>query len=288
MLLIVCCSGAIVGVLVLSDSLWLSLPVLAVLLALHSSLQHEALHGHPLRSAIFNELLVSIPFGLYIPYQRFRDLHLQHHIDENLTDPHDDPESNYLEPAAWQSLSPGLQRAMVFNNTLAGRMLIGPAFSLYRLYRDDWAEAAAGNRAVMRAYAWHFGGLATLLLFLPQWSSLPLWAYALSAYACLSLLRIRTFLEHQAAPSVGPRTVVIEDRGFFSWLFLNNNFHLVHHMYPGAPWYTLPALYRARRAGFLARNESYVFKNYGQVFSRYLFKTKDPLPHPHLYSESNK
>ena len=36
--------------------LWLIVPGVALLLTLHSSLQHEVLHGHPTRSAVVNRL----------------------------------------------------------------------------------------------------------------------------------------------------------------------------------------------------------------------------------------
>jgi fatty acid desaturase len=67
--------------------LWPDFPVLAlglmtVATALHSSLQHEALHGHPTRSAAVNELLVALPLGVFYPYRRFRQMHLGHHNDE--------------------------------------------------------------------------------------------------------------------------------------------------------------------------------------------------------------
>ena len=60
--------------------------------AAHSSLQHEALHGHPTRSAALNEALVFLPLGLLFPYRRFKMLHLRHHNNSALTDPYDDPE----------------------------------------------------------------------------------------------------------------------------------------------------------------------------------------------------
>ena len=47
-------------------------------------------------------------------------------------------------------------------------------------------------------------------------------------------------------------------------------------------WYKLPALYRANRAAFLAANESYSFKGYGEMIRRYLFRPKAPVPHPYL------
>jgi fatty acid desaturase len=72
---------------------WVIMPLAGYLIALHGSLQHEALHGHPTRNAALNELLVAINFSFNFPYQRYRKLHLIHHNDEHLTDPLLDPES---------------------------------------------------------------------------------------------------------------------------------------------------------------------------------------------------
>ena len=63
-----------------------------------SSLQHEAIHGHPTRSATLNHALACAPLWIWLPYARYRDTHLRHHRDERLTDPIDDPESRYVEP----------------------------------------------------------------------------------------------------------------------------------------------------------------------------------------------
>jgi len=68
-------------------SLGLAMLAIAVLVAFHSSLTHEALHGHPFRTKALNEMLLFLPLNLMIPYNRFRDLHLSHHRDSNLTDP---------------------------------------------------------------------------------------------------------------------------------------------------------------------------------------------------------
>ena len=282
LLLLTACTSAIVWLDFFSGtlSLWFCIPALSVMLALHSSLQHEALHGHPFASDLVNELLVSVPFALFVPYQRFRDSHLEHHIDENLTDPHDDPECNYIEPKVWQGLSPTVQRLLNLNNTLAGRMLIGPIMSLYSFYRADLAAALSGDKVVKNAYAVHAAALLPLVWLFASIGSLPLWAYVLSAYMAMSLLRVRTFLEHQADQSVAGRTVIIEDTGFFAYLFLNNNYHLVHHMNPRVPWYQLPALYHSRRELFLALNNGYVYPNYRAVFTQYFFRCKDSVPHP--------
>ena len=102
----------------------------------------------------------------------------------------------------------------------------------------------------------------------------------LGAYLGLSLLKIRTFLEHRAHEDCHGRTVVIEDRGPLSWLFLNNNLHIVHHLHPGVPWHALPRLYRENRDSFLRANQGYLYRHYGQILWRYLLRSKDPVPHP--------
>ena len=68
-----------------------ALALLAVTIALQSSIVHEVLHGHPTRNALVNEAFVFLPIGLVWPYRRFKALHLRHHADERLTDPFDDP-----------------------------------------------------------------------------------------------------------------------------------------------------------------------------------------------------
>ena len=253
--------------------------VLAILVALHSSLQHEVLHGHPFRSVWLSEALVFPAVGLFIPYQRFRDTHLQHHYDPNLTDPYDDPESNYMEPSVWAETPGPLKALYRFNNTLMGRMLVGPGISLWKLYLDDFAAMAEGDRVILKSYLLHVLGLVPVLYVVAQ-SFVPFWAYTIAAYFGFSLLKIRTFLEHRAHEKVPGRTVIIESRGPLSILFLNNNFHSVHHAHPGMAWYKLPGFYAARRAQFLERNQSYFYASYVDVFRQYFFTPKDQVPHP--------
>ncbi len=254
--------------------------VLAALLgALHSSLTHEALHGHPLPAQWLNEVLLALPLTLFIPYDRFRDLHLAHHDDSTLTDPYDDPESNYLDPGVWAAL-PGWKKALFeVNNTLLGRILLGPALGQVRFMAADWRAAREGDRAVWRAWALHLPGVA-VVLWLVSLSAMPVWAYAIAAYLGLGIIKIRTFPEHRAHEKSRGRTVIVEDRGPLSFLFLNNNLHVVHHMNPRAPWYALPGLYRDGRARYLACNEGYVYRSYGEVFRRYFLHPKDPVAHP--------
>lgn len=249
-------------------------------IAQFSSLQHEVLHGHPFANRRLNEVLVFPALSVFVPYERFRDTHLQHHFDPNLTDPYDDPEANYMDPAVWSHLSPILQHLLRANNTLIGRMILGPVVGTYLAWKADFGAVLAGDRIIARAYVLHGFGLALVVMWLGVIGSMPAWSYFLSAYCAMSLLKIRTFLEHRAHDAFRARTVVIEDRGPLALLYLNNNFHVVHHCQPNVPWYELPSLYYAKRDHYLRRNESYVFRNYGEIFRLYLFRAKDPVPHP--------
>ena len=267
-----------------STMLWEAAPalafvVLAVTVAWHSSIQHEALHGHPFRDPRLNAALVFPALGLFVPYGRFRDTHLAHHLDAVLTDPYDDPETNYLDPAVWDRLPGWQRRVLSFNNTLLGRLVVGPAVGMACFVAADLRAIRGGDRRVLDGWLWHVPAVALAALWV-WWAPLPVWAWLLACYVGLSLLKIRTFLEHQAHERVRGRTVVIEDRGPLAWLFLNNNYHVVHHMHPRVPWYRLPGLSAANRERYLARNEGYAFRSYAEVFRRFFLRAKDPVPHP--------
>jgi fatty acid desaturase len=108
---------------------------------------------------------------------------------------------------------------------------------------------------------------------------MPLWLYAVAVYASLSLLKIRTFLEHRAHEKARCRSVIIEDRGLLSFLFLKNNLHAVHHSCPNLTWYELEDHYSRRRDAFLTRNGGYAYRSYAQVARLFLLHAKDPVPH---------
>lgn len=264
-------------------SAW-SVPVsvlcLGILITLHSSLQHEVIHGHPFADQRWSDALVFPALGLLIPYIRFRDLHLAHHKDSLLTDPYDDPETQYLDPKVWDGLSGGLKGLLKLNGCLLGRMILGPAISQFVFMRDDVRLIRLGDGQVARAWGLHLLG-ALPVLFLVYVSPMPIWAYLISCYLGLSILRIRVFLEHQAHLHTGGRTVIIEDRGPLAFLFLNNNYHALHHMKPGTPWYALPALYMENREKILERNLGYSYRSYATVMAKYLFRAKEPVAHPH-------
>ncbi len=262
---------------------WLATALLALPIALHSSLQHEAIHRHPTRSAAWNEALVFLPLGLLIPYRRYRDTHLAHHVDFRITDPHDDPESFYWAAADHQRLPPALRLLLAWNATLAGRIVIGPAIATVRFLLSE-ARLGLGlrgsaARAWREAWARHALGLMVVLAVVHVVFAMPLLAYLGAVYLAMALLALRGFAEHRWAEAVDARTVIIE-RSWLGWLFLHNNLHLVHHKQPHLPWYVLPEAYRARRAEWLALNAGYVFPNYRAMLAAFALRAKEPVIHP--------
>jgi fatty acid desaturase len=259
-----------------------ALAVMAVMVALHSSLQHEALHGHPTRDARVNEALVFLPLGLFYPYRRFKALHLAHHHDERLTDPYDDPESYYRaegEHAAYPAWFKAVLRA---NNAMAGRFLLGPALMVSGFKRGEFDRIVAGDRAVRIAWLLHGAGVCAV--FAIVWFGFginPLLYAATAAYFGLALITIRTYAEHRWQEKTDGRSIIVE-KSILSLLFLNNNLHFVHHRLPTVAWYRLPALYRARRAEWIAANGGYVLPNYTAMAKAYLFTAKEPVVHPAL------
>lgn len=281
-LLILACYGLWAMATTWLAALWMPFAVAAsvVAITLHSSLQHEVLHGHPFRSRHLSEALVFPALGLFIPYGRFRDLHLEHHRDSILTDPYDDPESNYLDPGVWEALPWWKQSLLRFNNTLLGRLIVGPLVGQVMFMKADAARIRRGDRAALWGWLLHIPGVALVVTWLLMVGQMPLWLYLAAAYLGLSILKIRTFLEHQAHEKARGRTVIVEDRGPLAFLFLNNNLHVVHHMHPAVPWYRLWALYLQNRDRYLARNDSYFYRSYWQIFRTHFFRAKDPVPHP--------
>ncbi len=57
---------------------------------------------------------------------------------------------------------------------------------------------------------------------------------------------MRSFQEHCPADDAHERTIINETAWPWRRLFLNNNFHAVHHNLPGVPWFALASWLDAR------------------------------------------
>jgi fatty acid desaturase len=259
---------------------WVRIGLIVPLVTFHSSLQHECMHGHPFRSQSLNDAIVWPPIGILVPYPRFKSTHLNHHRNENIADPYDDPESWYLDKDVWRRKPEAMKRIFELNNTLVGRMVLGPAIGMFGFLTWEWNQLKGGKTKIAAEWVVHVLAAGTLLVLIALFGQISVGAYLTCAYAGMGLLMVRTFLEHQAHERAGSRSVIIEDRGPLALLFLNNNLHSVHHAYPAIAWYRLPGFFRQNRDRFLKMNGGYRYANYGSIFRRFAFRRKEPVEYP--------
>ena len=255
--------------------------LLAPLLTLQASMQHEFIHGHPTPWRRLNRALAAVPLSLWLPFESYRRTHLVHHRDESLTDPFDDPESAYWSAEGWARLGPIGRGLVRFNTTLAGRLLLGPAMVVSRYLANEFGAVRRGDAVTRRIWLRHLPAAAGVAAWVVGICGIDPLLYIVGVvYPSTSLLLLRSFAEHRAAEGVEERTAIVENAPILGFLFLYNNLHAAHHERPLEPWYGLPRLYRENRSALIERNHGLVYDGYLDVARRYLFVPHDIPVHP--------
>jgi len=208
--------------------------------------------------------LYAVPSG--ISASQFTRWHLDHHAE--LGSEEDDPKRHFLSPkinARWFKL-----------------LYCTPA--LFPIYFRAARLAAAGyderlRRTIARerwvAILVHLGALAAFWV----WGGLPV---ALRAYVvpvffvfplAFTLNRLGQHYDIEPDDPAGWTTLV---RGHWFWnaVFLNSNFHLEHHYFPGVPFYNLPALQRELTPFYLRRGLRW--RDYGSLVRGWLLENRAP------------
>jgi fatty acid desaturase len=266
---------------------WTALPlpvagsIGAMLITLHGSFQHEVLHGHPTRWRPVNRALGMVPLSLWLPFVRYRQTHLLHHLDDRLTDPLDDPESFYWTDADWARIGVVGRTLVAVQTTLAGRIVIGPFWSIGRFLVTEAQAVIAGERGARRIWAEHLLWCVPVVLWVTVICGIPLWLYVLVVVIPgTAILLIRSFAEHKAVPEAKERVAIVENSWILGPLFLFNNLHALHHERPMIPWYRYPGWYRENRERLIAENGGLVYDGYLDVAQRFLFSAHDTARHP--------
>jgi fatty acid desaturase len=242
-------------------------------MAWHHSLQHELIHHHPSRRLWINTALGFPPLSLWLPYIRYRALHLSHHRDDLLTDPIEDPESYYMMDAAWQRRGPIGRAATRLLNTVVGGILFRPLVATARFLFNEATALAAGSGERWRVWGLHLLGVIAVIVWVEAVCGISFWRYlGFFVYPGLALTAVRSFAEHRAAHDPAHRTAIVEHAPILGLLFLYNNLHVVHHRHPGMPWYAIPRYYRLNREGLLRLNDGLVYRGYRDVIGRYLVR----------------
>jgi len=239
------------------------------------SLGHELLHGHPTRWNWLNTGVGMLPLSLWVPFPRYKTLHVKHHTAD-LTDPIDDPESFYLTPETWRQASPMRRRFHVFLRTMVGRFSVGVPRGILRYWMRE--VRSLGQPGVARQWLVHlvlavgFGWWLFGVVGMNAW--VYVLAFCLGGSACTNL---RSFAEHRAVTE-GTRSAVVKAGPVMSLLFLNNNLHHTHHSEPDLAWYRIPARHRELGSDQLAAAGAGLYEGgYPQLVRMYLFR---PFGHP--------
>src|SRR4030081_1604987 len=145
---------------------WFMMPVGAYLLAWHFSLQHEAIHSFRGVPAWVRFAGVFPAWGLWFSYPLYRKSHTTHHRDVNLTIPGVDTESYYVLKADWARIGPLRRGVLMFNQTMAGRLLIGPLLRLWSLAVKEARRVRQGDYGHLPHWAAHAAAVGILFWFI--------------------------------------------------------------------------------------------------------------------------
>jgi fatty acid desaturase len=250
---------------------WITAPLAGYVVQWHSSLQHEAIHGMRGIPKGLRRALVWAPIGVWCPFEIYRRLHSQHHRNRYVTYPGKDPESYYIEEENWKERGDLWRRLLTVNQTFSGRLLIGPLLQMPRLFIDEAGRMIAGDMANAGIWFRHCIGSALVLLLVTQVFEMSIWSYLVEfSYSSFVFGMMRSFTEHRWSERASERTAVVESNWVFGLLFLWNNLHAVHHLFPTVSWWKLPHVWRRHRERIEAHNGGFVFRGYGEIARRWL------------------
>lgn len=260
---------------------WITAPLAGYVVQWHSSLQHEAIHGMRGMPRWLRRALVWAPIGVWCPFELYRRSHSQHHRNRYITYPGKDPESFYAKDEDWKERGDLRRLLLTVNQTFAGRLLIGPFLQMSRLFSEEFGKMIAGDTANVGIWLRHCLGSASMLLLVTRVFEMSVWSYLVEfVYSGLVFGMMRSFTEHRWGERPSERTAVVESNWVFGLLFLWNNLHAVHHLFPTLSWWKLPRVWRRHRERIEAHNGGFVFRGYGEIARRWLARPNFIPIHP--------
>jgi fatty acid desaturase len=253
---------------------WLMIPIGGYIIAWQFSFQHEAIHALRRWPKWLRYAICMPPLGLWFPFPAYRRSHSIHHVNMNITVPGKDPETYYVPKDAWQKLSAVSRGVYLFNQTLVGRLAIGPLIRLYKLARREVMRLVNRDYVNVSSWLWHVPLVAALMYFVTEIAGMAWWEYVcLIAYPGFSVGLLRAFYEHRWGERPKQRTAILEASWPMAMLFLWNNLHAVHHLHPTMPWYEIPGYYRQNRDRILKHNGHFLIAGgYLEEVRRWLVK----------------
>lgn len=201
---------------------------------------HDAAHGSVSRVSWLNETVGHLSsIILNGPFHAFRFVHLAHHRFTN--EPGKDPD-------LWSGTGPALLLPLRWATQ---------ELHYYYLYVKHWTQRPENERL---GFLVSFGLQGVILAWLAAsgWGKEALLYWVLPAKIAVMLLAFcNDYLPHQphaiTAKEDRYRATHILTSPLLDFLFLNQNMHLIHHLYPGVPFHRYGRIWRAKKDFLLAR-----------------------------------
>lgn len=201
-------------------------------------LMHEALHGSLFQSPRLNRW-ATFAFGVpaFFSGTAYKVAHLNHHRHTRAPEDQDEISNLGKSPAQYCAIFYALFLVATFMYLFTVLPRTAMRIGTYKERRAVALEYAAvviicSGVIIWGVSAHHVDGL--------------LWYWILPVPVALFLSNIRGLSEHLCTSKdhVLQNTRTIRSNAVVSFLMLNLNYHLEHHLFPGVPWYNLRKVHR--------------------------------------------
>ena len=202
---------------------------------LHEVVHHTVFEGrHPAAERLLG-FLYAVPSGLSA--SQFTRWHLDHHAE--LGSSESDPKRHHLSPKVntrWYKL--------LYCTPALFPIYFRAAKREAATYEADLRQRIATERRV--SIAVHLAIIAALWLFAGFATAVRTWVVPVFFVFPIAFTLNRLGQHYDIDPEDPAKwTTLVKGHWFWDFLFLNSNYHLEHHYFPGVPFYRLPALQRA-------------------------------------------
>jgi len=243
--------------------------VIAFSIQAMGSLMHEALHGNLFRSPFLDRWVgfaVSVP--TLFSASAYKVTHLNHH--RYTRSDRDVDEFSYACRTHRQYV------ALFYASFLVGSILYMLAVPV-----KAYAMASANNRRrIFTEYSLMLLVYATAASFAigmnhPEWL---FWYWLAPISVAIVMANVRALAEHMGTFGAGDamlKTRTVTSNRLVSFLMLNLNYHLEHHLFPAVPWYNLPKIHRLLKPLYESRGA--VIQ---QSYTAFVFQTLRRIPDP--------
>jgi fatty acid desaturase len=221
--------------------------VIAISVQAMGTLMHEALHGNLFRDPFFDRW---VGFALGVPTffssAAYKVTHLNHH--RHTRSEKDMDEFSYSCRTRRQYL------ALFYASFLVGSLLYMCAVPV-----KAYAMASLKNRRrIVAEYSLMFLAYATAVSYatIMRHTEWLRWYWLAPIAVAVVLSNIRALAEHMGTSGEGDailKTRTVTSNPLVSFLMLNLNYHLEHHLFPAIPWYNLPRVHQLLKPMYKAR-----------------------------------